>query len=83
MSRTHNILNNGRYLVEFIPGGIEVLFDGVAPVSDASHADLDVGIALPLHHAPHEVVLCYQALGLHQVDAQHSLWTEQGQAVLS
>lgn len=61
-------------LIKFIPDGVEVLFDGMAAVSDASHADLDIGVALPFHHAPHEVVLSDQVLGLYQVDSQHSLW---------
>lgn len=47
----------------------------MAAVSDASHTDLDIGVALPFHHAPHEVVLGDQALGLHQMDSQHSLWS--------
>lgn len=65
-------------LVKFIPDGIEVLLDGVAAVRDAGHADLDIGVALPFHHAPHEVVLGDQVLGLHQMDAQHSLWNRDG-----
>lgn len=61
-------------LIKFIPDGVEVLLDGVAAVSDAGHPDLDIGVALPFHHAPHEVVLGDQVLGLHQMDSQHSLW---------
>ena len=57
------------YLIKFIPGRIEVLFDGVAAECDTSHTDLNIRVALPLHHAPHEVVLGYQALGLHQMDS--------------
>ena len=48
----------------------------MATISDTSHTDLHVGVTLPLDHAPHEVVLGYQALGLHQMDTQHSLWAE-------
>lgn len=47
------------YLVEFIPDRIEVLFDGVATISDTSHTDLDIGVTLSLHHASHEIVLRY------------------------
>lgn len=43
---------------------------------DTCHTDLDVGVALALDHAPHEVVLSYQILRLHQVDPQHSLRAE-------
>lgn len=84
MSRKTNYssIKQMRYLVEFVPEGIEVLFDGVATVGDTSHTDLDIGVTLPLHHAPHEVVLRYQVLGLHQMDTQHSLWVEQGQGML-
>lgn len=61
------------YLIEFIPDGIEVLFDGVAAEGDPRHTDLNIGVALPLHYAPHEVVLGYKVLRLHQMDTQHSL----------
>lgn len=70
MTRRGNKANN---LVKFIPGGIEVLLDGVAAVSDAGHTDLDIGVALPFYHPPHEVVLGDQVLGLHQMDSQHPL----------
>ena len=62
------------YLVELVPEWIEVLFDGVAAEGDACHTDLDVGVTLPLHHSPHEVVLGYQVLGLDQMNTQNSLW---------
>lgn len=62
------------YLIKFIPDGVEVLLDGVAAVSNAGHTDLDIGVTLPFHHAPHEVVLGDQVLGLHQMDSQHPLW---------
>lgn len=65
-------------LIELVPDRVEVFFDGVAAVGDASHPDLDIGVALPLHHAPHEVVLRYQVLGFHQVDAQHPLLVREG-----
>lgn len=61
------------YLVEFVPVGVQVLFDGVAAEGDSPNPDLDVGVTLPLHHAPHEVILGYQVTGLHQVDTQHTL----------
>lgn len=35
--------------------------------------NLDIGVALPLHHAPHEVVFGNEVLSLHKVDPQHSL----------
>lgn len=80
--RNHFSIKPTCYLVEFIPDGIEVLLDGVAAVGDTSHADLDIGVTLALDHAPHEVVLGYQVLGLHQMDTQHSLWVEQGWGML-
>lgn len=72
------LLERQTNLVELVPDRVEVFFDGVAAVGDASHPDLDIGVALPLHHAPHEVVLCYQVLGFHQVDAQHPLLVREG-----
>ncbi len=51
----------------------------MAAVSDTCHTDLYIGVALPLHHATHEVVFRDQVLGFHQMDSQYSLWTEQGQ----
>lgn len=66
-------LNPGWYLIEFIPGRIEVLLDGVAAEGDAGYTDLHVRVALPLYHSTHEVVFRYQVLGLHQMDTQHSL----------
>lgn len=80
--RNHFSIKPTCYLVEFIPDGVEVLLDGVAAVGDTSHADLDIGVTLALDHAPHEVVLGYQVLGLHQMDTQHSLWVEQGWGML-
>lgn len=71
MNTSGNKTNN---LVKFVPDGIEVLLDSVAAVSDAGHADLDIGVALPFYHAPHEVVLGNQVLGIHQMDPQHPLW---------
>lgn len=72
------LLQRQSNLVELVPHRVEVLFDGVAPVGDASHPDLHVGVALPLHHAAHEVVLGYQVLGFHQVHAQHPLVVGEG-----
>lgn len=65
-----------QYLIKFIPDWVEVFFDGVAAISDTSNTDLDIRVALSLHHAPHEVVLGYKVLGLHKMDAQDSLWRE-------
>lgn len=56
------------YLKQFIPDRVKVFFDGVAAESNPSNTDLHVGVALPFHHAPHEVVFGDQVLGLHQVD---------------
>lgn len=38
-----------------------------------AYVDLDIGVALALHHAPHQVVLCNQILGLQQVNPQQPL----------
>lgn len=55
----------------------------MAAESYTSDTNLDVGVTLSFHHAPHEVVLGYQVLGLHQMDSQHSLnASEQQQAQL-
>ena len=69
------------YLIHLIPGGVEVLFDHVTLEGHTTHADLDVGVALPL--PAHEAVLGDEVLGLHQMDPQDALqetqrWAEQG-----
>lgn len=41
-----------------------------------AYIDLDIGIALALHHPPHQVILCNQILGLQQVNPQEPLQHE-------
>lgn len=43
---------------------------------NSSYVDLDIGVALALHHAPHQVVLGNQILGLQQVNPQQPLQDE-------
>lgn len=41
--------------------------------SNIAYVNLHIRITLALHHAPHQVILCHQILGLQQVDPQHPL----------
>lgn len=45
----------------------------MTPEIKTAHIYLDIRITLALHHAPHQVILRYQVLGLQQVDPQYPL----------
>lgn len=40
---------------------------------NVSNVDLDIRVALALHHAPHQVILGHQILSLQKVNPQHPL----------
>lgn len=60
-------------LIHLIPDWVEIFLDHVTLKLGISDMDLNVGVTLALHHAPHQVVLGNQILGLQQVDPQHPL----------
>lgn len=60
----HNRLVNASYLIHLVPCWVQVLLDNVTLEYSASYVDLNVGVALALHHAPHQVILGHQVLSL-------------------
>lgn len=66
------------HLIHLIPDGTEVLFDHVALKLGISDTDLHIRVTLPLHHAPHQVVLCNQTLTFQKDDSQEPLLEGKG-----
>ena len=66
------------YLIHFVPCGVQILLDDMTLECYAPYVDLDVGVTLALHHAPHQVVLSNQILGLQQVNPQQPLQDDDG-----
>lgn len=62
-----------QYLVQLVPGGVQVLVDHMTPEGLSPDTRLHIGVALPLHHAAHEIVLGDQVPRLHQMNPQHPL----------
>jgi len=45
--------NQHEYLIKFVPGGVEVLFDDLTLEGYSSHSDLHIRVTLSLYHATH------------------------------
>lgn len=60
----HNRLENTSYLIHLIPCWVQVLLDDVTLEYSATYVDLNVGVTLAFHHAPHQVILGHQVLSL-------------------
>lgn len=59
---------NTSYLIHLIPCWVQVLLDNVTLEYSATYVDLNVGVTLALHHAPHQVILGHQVLSFQQVN---------------
>lgn len=60
----HNTLENTEYLIHLVPCWVQVLLDNVTLEYSATYVNLNVGVALAFHHAPHQVILGHQVLSL-------------------
>lgn len=52
------------YLIHLIPRGVKITLDNLTRECFAPDVDLDIGVTLALHHAPHQVILGHQTPGL-------------------
>lgn len=71
-------LRNTLYLIHFLPRWVQILLDDMTFKCDTPYVDLDIGVTLALHHAPHQVIFGNQMLRLQQVNPQQPLQDEAG-----
>ena len=64
---------NQKYLVNFIPFGVDVLFDDLALEELFANLDDPIRVRLALDQPSQELVLANQFLGLKKVDPQDAL----------
>lgn len=67
------------YLVNFVPFGVQAVFDGLALEELVSNMEDAVGVRLPLDQATQEFILPFQVLSLQEVNPQDSLVTHTAQ----
>lgn len=73
---------NQKYLVDFIPFGVDVLFDDLALEELFANLDDPIWVRLALDQPSQELVLANQFLSLKEVNPQDALWSrDRGEAL--